>query len=136
MSKIALMTLLSREESNLSPHFGKAKWILVHDTEQATSHFVQNKELNGMSVVQHLLNEGCSDVICSEIGDGAIKHLHEANIRGWLAPANVPAPRLLEMLTEGTLQPVHATKEHGGNCRGGQSQPKEGRTGIGCGCSN
>lgn len=136
MSKIALMTLLSREESNLSPHFGKAKWILVHDTEQATSRFVQNKGLNGMSVVQHLMNEGCGDVICSEIGEGAVKHLHEANIRGWLGPADVPAPRLLQMLAEGTLRPVHATKEIGTGCCGGQAQAREMRSGVGCGCSH
>lgn len=105
------MTLLSREESNLSPHFGKAKWILVHDTEQATSRFVQNKGLNGISVVQHLMNEGCGDVICSEIGEGAVKHLHEANIRGWLGPADVPAPRLLQMLAEGTYGPSMQRKK-------------------------
>jgi len=136
MSKIALMTLLSREESNLSPHFGKAKWILVHDTEQATSRFVQNKGINGMSVVQHLMNEGCGDVICSEIGEGAVRHLYEANIRGWLGPADVPAPRLLQMLAEGTLQPVHATKVSGTGCCGSQAQPGEMRSGVGCGCSH
>ena len=94
MSKIALMTLLNREDSSLSPHFGKAKWILVRDTEQGSAKFIQNHGLNGRTVVEALLREGCTDVICSEIGQGAVENLRRAQIHGWLAPAGIPVPRL------------------------------------------
>ena len=135
MSRIALMTLLNREDSALSPHFGKAKWILIRDTEQGTSHFVQNRGLNGKSVVEQLLREGCSDVITSEIGQGAIGNLQRANIRGWLGPADVPAPRIVEMLTGGSLQPAHATEAHENHsgCHGAHGEK---HAGGGCGCQH
>jgi hypothetical protein len=62
---------------------------------------------------------------------GAVEHLQQAHVRGWLAPAGIPAPRLVEMFLAGSLQSVSATKQHGenGGCRhGGQ--------GDGCGCSH
>jgi predicted Fe-Mo cluster-binding NifX family protein len=134
MSKIALMTLLNREDSALSPHFGKAKWILVRDMEQGSSKFIQNHGLNGKTVVEELLREGCTDVICNEIGEGAVENLKRAQIHGWLAAADIPAPRLVEMLVAGSLQPVSATKQHGEGC--GQREHGEKHSGGGCGCQN
>lgn len=112
MRKIALMTLLNREDSSLSPHFGKAKWIMIRDLEHGPSRFLQNHGLNGKSVVEQLQAEHCTDVICSEIGMGAVENLQRAQIRGWLAPAGVAAPLLVEMLVAGSLQPVSATHQH------------------------
>jgi predicted Fe-Mo cluster-binding NifX family protein len=133
MSKIALMTLLDRENSTLSPHFGKAKWILVRDTEPGPFHFVQNRGMNGKSVVEQLLREGCTDVITREIGAGAVQHLEQAHVHGWLAPACVPAPRLVEMFLAGELPPVSATKQHGeGDCC--HAEHAEKHSGDGCGC--
>jgi predicted Fe-Mo cluster-binding NifX family protein len=130
MRKIALMALLNREDSALSPHFGKAKWIMIRDTEQGPSHFVQNHGLNGRTVVEALLREGCTDVICSEIGQGAVENLQRAQIHGWLAPAGVPAPRLIELLLAGSLQPVSATKQHREGC--GQHSHGEAHPDGGC----
>ncbi len=135
MSKIALMTLLNRDDSNLSPHFGKAKWMMIRDTEQGSSKFIQNHGLNGKTVVEALLREGCTDVICSEIGEGAVENLKRAQIHGWLAPANIPAPRLVEMLAAGSLQPVSATKQHGEGC-GCHDSHETKPSGGGCGCSH
>jgi predicted Fe-Mo cluster-binding NifX family protein len=134
MSKIALMTLLNREDSRLSPHFGKAKWILVRDTEHGPSKFIQNHGLNGKTVVEALLREGCTDVICSEIGQGAVENLQRAQIHGWLAPVNIPAPRLIEMLAAGSLQPVSATKQHGEGC--GEHAHGEKHSDGDCGCGH
>jgi predicted Fe-Mo cluster-binding NifX family protein len=129
--KIALMTLLNREDSSLSPHFGKAKWILVLDTEQGTSHFIQNTGLNGRSVVAELMREACTDVIASEIGAGAVGHLESAHIRGWLGAADIPAPRLVEMLQAGELPRLLASTHvsDGGCC---QHRQGEGHAGGGC----
>ena len=134
MSKIALMTVLNREDSTLSLHFGKAKWIMIRGTQQGPSHFVQNHGLNGKTVVEELLREGCTDVICSEIGQGAVENLKRAQIHGWLAPADIPAPRLVEMLAAGLLQPVSATNQHGEGC--GQHQHGEKHSSGGCGCQH
>ena len=132
--KIALMTLLNREDSTLSPHFGNAKWILVRNPEEGTSQFVQNTGLNGRSVVEMLVSEGCTDVITSEIGAGAVGHLQGAGVRGWLGAVGIPAPRLIEMLEAGELSRILATThtEGEGCC---QHRHGDGHAGGGC-CGN
>lgn len=134
MRKIALMTLLNREDSSLSPHFGKAKWIMIRDLEHGPSRFLQNHGLNGKSVVEQLQAEHCTDVICSEVGMGAVENLQRAQIRGWLAPAGVAAPLLVEMLAAGSLQPVSATHAHGAD--GCQHPSGEKHSGGGCCCGH
>jgi predicted Fe-Mo cluster-binding NifX family protein len=120
------MALLNREDSVLSPHFGKAKWILVVDPERGPAQFVQNRGLNGRSVVEELVREECTDVITSEIGAGAVGHLEGAGVRGWLGAAGVPAPRLIEMLQAGELPRLCAATHpgEGGGCgqRHGEGQ--------------
>ena len=138
MSKIAAMTLLDREDSSLSPHFGKAKWIMIRDPQQSCWHFLLNQALNGKGVVEELLRQGCTDVICSEIGAGAVENLKRAQIHGWLAPASVPASQLFQMLAEGLLQPASATKQHGegGDCCHGEQSDGRGHSAGGCGCQH
>lgn len=41
---------------------------MIHDIEKGAAHFVQNHGLNGKTAVEELLREGCSNLICSEIG--------------------------------------------------------------------
>ena len=62
MSKIAFMTLLKRQDSKLSPHFGKAKWVMITDQDGGVPTFVQNTGLNGRAVVEILAANGCTDV--------------------------------------------------------------------------
>ena len=50
MSKVAFTTLLKREDSALSPHFGTAKWIMIYDCDTAQIAFEQNTALNGRGV--------------------------------------------------------------------------------------
>jgi predicted Fe-Mo cluster-binding NifX family protein len=116
MSKIALMTLSNREDSALSDHFGKAKWILIRDMDSGDSHFVENQSLSGNDVLQHLVREGCKDVLLREIGIGAFGHMKEADIRAWLAPENVPVSEILKKFAEGSLTQVLAPTEHAGSC--------------------
>ena len=138
MSKIALMTVFDREDSGLSLHFGKAKWMMIRDMEQAATKFIQNHGLNGKSVVEELLREQCTDVICSEIGAGALENLKRAHIQGWLAPVSLPAPRLFEMFAAGSLQPVSAIRQHGesGGCCHVGDNDREAHTAGGCGCQH
>ena len=100
MSKIAFMTLLNRGNSKLSPHFGKAKWLMVKDRESGASEFVQNTGLNGRAVVNILVAHGCTDVVFSEIGPGALARLQAESIRGWFAPSDVPVPELVDSSIE------------------------------------
>jgi predicted Fe-Mo cluster-binding NifX family protein len=106
MSKIGFTTLLNREDSVLSPHFGLAKWVMIRDNDTGDVTFEQNTALYGRAIVDILHQHGCADVVFAEIGPGAFRNLQEAGIRGWLAPMNVPVPQLLERFSRGELTPA------------------------------
>ncbi|HVP51911.1 MAG TPA: NifB/NifX family molybdenum-iron cluster-binding protein [Terriglobales bacterium] len=103
MSKMGFTTLLNRVDSVLSPHFGKAKWVMIRDDETGKVTFEQNTDPSGRAVVNILRSHGCTEAVFTEIGPGAFRHLQEAGIRGWIAPANVPVTELLERLTRREL---------------------------------
>jgi predicted Fe-Mo cluster-binding NifX family protein len=104
VSTIGCLTLLKKSDSPLSPHFGKAKWLMVLNRESQQIHFVQNTGLNGRSVVELLQQQGCDEVVFSNIGEGALRQLKQSRIAGWYAPADLPVPRVLEMLSAGQLR--------------------------------
>ncbi len=110
MSKIAFTTLLNREDSALSPHFGMAKWILVRDDDNGQVTFEQNTALNGQAVVDIMVKHGCTDAVFTPIGPGAFSHLEQAGIRGWIGPADTPVPQLLERLSSGALPRAQASE--------------------------
>jgi len=89
MSKIGVVMSADRADGQMSSHFGKAEWIMVSDEENAVPVFVKNEGLNGKSAVEIAIRLGCTDVIFSEIGNGAFGHLHAAGIRAWVAPVQI-----------------------------------------------
>jgi predicted Fe-Mo cluster-binding NifX family protein len=103
LSKVGFTTLLNREDSVLSPHFGMAKWILIRDDDNDGITFEQNTALNGRAVVDLMVRHGCSDAVFTQIGPGALQHLEQAGIRGWIGPADLPLPQVLELLSRGEL---------------------------------
>lgn len=111
MAKIAFMTLLGRTDSKLSPHFGKAKWVTITDQDGGVSTFVQNTGLSGRAVAEILAANGCTDVVFSGIGAGALQHLQANNIRGWIASGDARVPELLERFRRRELQRAHAPSE-------------------------
>jgi predicted Fe-Mo cluster-binding NifX family protein len=119
MSAIAFMTLFDGDDSALSLHFGKAKWLAIVEADSKRARFVQNTALNGRSVVSLLVANHCADVVFNEIGSGALQHLRTANIQGWFGPGDTPIPHLLEMFRQGKLQRA--------------IEPREGHIGHGCG---
>ena len=125
MSKIGCTVLLNRETSSLSPHFGKAKWVMITDRETGKSEFEQNFGMNGRAVVDILARHRCSDVIFAEIGPGALSHLKDTGIKAWFGPQGVGAPEVMEKLKRGELSaalapsPGHGQHQHaGGGCCG------------------
>jgi predicted Fe-Mo cluster-binding NifX family protein len=137
MSKVGFTTLLNREDSVLSPHFGMAKWVMIRDDDTGEITFEQNTGLTGRAVADILAHHGCTDAVFTEIGPGALGHLRAAGIRGWLAPTDVPVPELVERLSQGALPAVNeATQSAGGarrrERRGGECGSTESRgTGAG-----
>jgi predicted Fe-Mo cluster-binding NifX family protein len=111
MSNIAFTTLLKRQDSKLSPHFGRAKWVTIVDQDGGAPTFVQNIGLNGRAVVEILAAHGCTDVVFSGIGAGALRHLQAANIRGWIGSGEVAVPDLLEKLRRRELPEALASTE-------------------------
>jgi len=92
---------------------------MIADQDGGVLSFVQNTGLNGRAVVDILAANGCTDVVFSGIGAGALRHLQAAKIRGWIAGGDVPVPDLRERFRRGELARAHA--------------PTEGQEGHGCG---
>jgi predicted Fe-Mo cluster-binding NifX family protein len=132
MSKVGFTTLLNREDSVLSPHFGMAKWVMIRDDDAGETRFEQNIGLSGRAVVDILTRAGCSDAVFTEIGPGAFRHLRESGIRGWLAPADVPVPQLLERLGRAELSPANGpTHTHTSGGSGRRERCGAGHAGAG-----
>ena len=104
MRKLGLTVLKEDPQSPLSPHFGMAKWIMIHDPTSGASSFVRNTGLNGRAVVEELVRHGCTDAIFASIGDGALRHLDAAGIQGWYGPADQPSTELSRRLEQGELR--------------------------------
>lgn len=144
MSKVGFTTLLNRDDSVLSPHFGMAKWVMIHDSNSGETSFEQNTDLNGRAVVDILARAGCSDTVFKQIGLGALRKLQRAGIRGWLAPESVPVPQLLERLSRGELSPAeghaHDAERTGRTgCDAGHAQsgsPQKGSAKSSCCCDH
>ena len=117
MGKIGVMMSVDRPEGLMSSHFGKAKWFMVADSADAVPAFIRNEGLNGRCAAEIAEQQGCTDVILVDIGDGALGHLQAAQIRAWAAPGLVTGREALRLLAEGQLSPVpaaRATERHGG----------------------
>jgi predicted Fe-Mo cluster-binding NifX family protein len=135
MSKVGVMMSADSVDEKMSSHFGKAEWIMVADTESPTLEFVKNDALNGKGAVVIAIRKGCSDMILTDIGDGALGHLQTAHIRAWAAPEPVVGSEALRMFREGQLPPVPSVRTttrqdpHKGCC----CSQGTGSEGAGCG---
>lgn len=114
MSKIGVMMSADRADGEMSSHFGKAEWIMISDTENRAPEFVKNNGLNGRSAVEIAIRQGCTHMIFTEIGNGAVGHLMAAGIRGWIAPEHITGQQALQMFGQVALQPANAATKQGG----------------------
>lgn len=113
MNRIGVMMSADSADGQMSSHFGKAEWIMVADTENRIPEFVKNEALNGKNAVEIAIHQGCTDVIFTEIGDGAFGHLIAAGIRGWVAPEHITGQQALQMFGQAALQPANASTKQG-----------------------
>jgi len=138
MSKIGFTTLRNTDDTTLSPHFGLAKWVMIRDNDTGETSFERNTGLYGRAVVDMMARAGCGDAVFTEIGAGALRHLREAGIRGWLAPANVPVAELLDRLGSGELtaawEATHASQGAAGRVQRGAGRGYGRGAGRGRGC--
>ena len=110
MTRIGVMMSADRANEEMSPHFGKAEWIMVADTESGVHAFVKNEVSSGKGAVEIVIRQGCTDVILADIGDGALGHLQAAHIRAWAVPAPVAGNEALRMFSERQLPPMPAAR--------------------------
>jgi predicted Fe-Mo cluster-binding NifX family protein len=97
--------------SQLDPRFGRAKRLIVVDTE--TDHFeVHDNEVNysaisgaGIQTAQNVANLGVEAVITGNIGPNAFKTLNAAEVKIYLSKA-ATMQEALAMFKEGKLQEV------------------------------
>lgn len=116
MSKIGVMMSADNADEQMSSHFGKAEWIMIANTENRDVEFVKNDGMNGKSAAEIMIRQGCTDVIFTEIGNGAFGHLKAANIRGWVAPEHITGMQAYQMFEQLKLRNVDiATKQGGGH---------------------
>lgn len=128
MGSLAVMMSTNDPGGLMSPHFGKAEWVMVVGASGGTPEFTRNEGSNGRSAAEILIQQRCTDVIVVDIGDGALSHLQEAGIRTWGSPGAMAGREVLRMFAEGKLLAVpalrpHARHGHGCCCAGhGDSQ--------------
>lgn len=116
MSKVAVMMSANRADAQLSAHFGRGEWIMIADMEARVFGFQKNEGGNGKAVVEFLTSQACSDVIFTEIGEGARQQLQARNIRAWIAPQSINGQQALQMFEHRQLQLSDTPAEHGGTC--------------------
>jgi predicted Fe-Mo cluster-binding NifX family protein len=124
MSKIGVMMAADRADGQISSHFGKAEWVMVADAESGALEFLKNEAANGKSAVEIAIRRGLTELIFTEIGNGAFGHLRAAGIRGWVAPEQITGEQALRMFEQARLQPASAATKLGGGmscCCSGQT---------------
>jgi predicted Fe-Mo cluster-binding NifX family protein len=118
MSKIGFVTALDRTTTRLSPHFGKAKWVMILDNNSGKTSFIRNTGLTGRAVVDILLSEGCEEVVFRNIGPGALKQLKAADIGAWRAVQDKVVLKLAGDLLRGQLRLASKPSEFPGGQSG------------------
>ncbi|HUU19454.1 MAG TPA: NifB/NifX family molybdenum-iron cluster-binding protein [Sedimentisphaerales bacterium] len=91
--KVAITSQGKELSSEIDPRFGRAKWLLVVDTQTGSSEAYDNTvNLNivqgaGIQTGQNVVNLGAEAVITGNIGPNAIKTLSAANVKVFLSKA-------------------------------------------------
>jgi predicted Fe-Mo cluster-binding NifX family protein len=97
--------------SQLEPRFGRAKWLILVDTNTGQCEAHDNTvNLNvssgaGIQTAQNVANLGAEAVITGNIGPNAIKTLNAADVKALLSEAST-AQEALDLFKEGKLQKV------------------------------
>ncbi|NQT01328.1 MAG: NifB/NifX family molybdenum-iron cluster-binding protein [Planctomycetes bacterium] len=91
--KIAITSSGDTLNSEVDPRFGRAKWLLLMDTQTGLSEAYDNAvNLNlaqgaGIQTGQNVVNLGVEAVITGNIGPNAFKTLNAANVKVFLSKA-------------------------------------------------
>jgi len=104
--------------SEIDPRFGRAKWLLVVDTETGLSEAYDNTvNLNlaqgaGIQTGQNVVNLGVEAVITGNVGPNAFKTLGAANVKVFLSKAKT-IQETIESFKAGELEEVKQANVEG-----------------------
>jgi len=116
--KVAVTSQGKELSSEIDPRFGRAKWILLVDTETGVSGAYDNEvNLNlaqgaGIQTGQNVVNLGVEAVITGNIGPNAFRTLNAANIKVYLSKAKT-IQEAIGSLKEGQLDEVNQANVEG-----------------------
>ena len=96
--KIAIPTC----EGELWPHFGKAPQVTIITIENDAIKETIVKEAPAMP--RFLAAEGCTDVICGGLGQGAIQMLEQLGIKVHAGAPTLPVEQVVSMFLSGTIE--------------------------------
>ena len=116
--KVAVTSQGKELSSEIDTKFGRAKWLLVVDTQTGLSEAYDNTvNLNlvqgaGIQTGQNVVNLGVEAVITGNIGPNAIKTLSAANVKVFLSKAKT-IQEALESFKAGELDEVKQANVEG-----------------------
>lgn len=116
--KVAITAQGQELSSMIDLRFGRAKWILVVDTDTG-EHQVQDNAVHlnlpqgaGIQTGQNIANLGVEAVITGNVGPNAFRTLNAANIRIFLA-AQQTVEQAVAAFKEGRLQEIQQASVEG-----------------------
>jgi predicted Fe-Mo cluster-binding NifX family protein len=116
--KIAITAQGQDLSSQLDTRFGRAKWLIVYDTEtdsfQATDNTVNLNAVSGAGIqtAQNVANLGVEAVITGNVGPNAFKTLNAAGIKIFLAEIQT-VQKAIDLFKAGKLREVNNANVEG-----------------------
>jgi predicted Fe-Mo cluster-binding NifX family protein len=116
--KIAITAQNKELSSEIDLRFGRAKWLIVFDTETGDSE-AHNNEVNlnatqgaGIQTGSNIVNLGVEAVITGNVGPNAFKTLNAAGVKVFLAEKQTVA-EAIEAFKAGKLREVEQANVEG-----------------------
>lgn len=111
--KIAIPTY----EGKLWPHFGKAPQVTIYTVENGAvkaSEIKEAPEHEHGAMPRFLAAEGCTDVVCGGLGQGAIQMLDQLGIDVHAGAPELPVDQVLKMYLDNTIKYGDGSCHHDG----------------------
>jgi predicted Fe-Mo cluster-binding NifX family protein len=116
--KVAVTSQGKEPDSPIDPRFGRAKFLVVADTQTESFEFHDNSQnLNaaqgaGIQTGQNIANLGVDAVITGNVGPNAFRTLSAAEIRVFLAQKQT-VQQAIDLFKEGKLKEVDQANVEG-----------------------
>ena len=116
--KVVITSQGKELSSEIDPRFGRAKWLLVVDTQTGSSEAYDNAvnlhiaQGAGIQTGQNVVNLGVEAVITGNIGPNAFKTLNAVNVKVFLANSQT-VQEAVDLFKAGKLEEVNKDNVEG-----------------------